>query len=205
MPNSNLTRWAGLAYLLAGVSLIIQQLYALAAPDPTTGGWVAVHTLGYFGLALGLLGLPGIYAAQKEQVRRLGLVGFLLAFIGNALTGGPAFLNTYLVPVLTRQAPEVLAPTGPLFTGPAGLVILLSAVLVTLGFILFGISILRAGTLPRGAALLVILSSWFGLATAFSPLVFAIAGAVFGLASAWLGYAVWSGKRQMSPQANPAM
>jgi hypothetical protein len=30
----------------------------------------------------------------------------------------------------------------------------------------------------------------------FSPVVFAIAGAVFGVGNAWLGYAVWSGKRE---------
>jgi hypothetical protein len=30
----------------------------------------------------------------------------------------------------------------------------------------------------------------------FSPVVFAIAGAVFGVGNAWLGYAVWSGKHE---------
>lgn len=193
MPSSNLIRWGGLAALLAGVSLILQQLYALVAPDQTTSGWIAVHTLGYFGLAFGLLGQVAIYACQMNKVGRLGLTGFVLGFIGNGLTAGAAFMNTFIVPVLTAKAPDLVAPTGPLFTGPLGLVVLLSAVIVALGFILFGIATMRAGVLPRWAALIVILTSWFGLAAVFSPAVFAISGAVFGLGNAWLGYAVWSG------------
>jgi len=199
MSSSNLIRWCGLAAVLAGLSLILQQIYALVAPDPTTGGWVAVHTLGYFGLAIGLLGQIGVYVRQKDHVGQLGFFGFLLAFIGNVLTAGAAFLNTYIVPVLTVEAPALLGspPTdpGPLFGGPMGLVVLLSAVIVTIGFIMLGIATMRAGILPRPAALLVVLSSWFGLAAIFSPIVFAIAGAVFGLGNAWLGYALWSEKR----------
>jgi hypothetical protein len=190
--SNNLIRWSGLAYLLAGLSLIAQQIYELVGPDPTSPGWVAIHTLGYLGLALGLIGLVGIYLAQRNEVGRLGTIGFVLGFLGNALTIGAAFLNTFLVPVLTNAAPDLLSPAGPLFTGPMGMIILLSAVMVTLGFVLFGIATMRAGVLPRWAALLVTISAWFGLAAVFSPVAFAIGGILFGLGNAWLGYAVWS-------------
>ncbi|MGQ0602751.1 MAG: hypothetical protein ACT4QE_13785 [Anaerolineales bacterium] len=193
MSNSNLIRWSGLCAIIGGASLILQQLYALIAPDVTSGGWVAVHTLGYFGLAIGLLGQVGVYAVQRERVGRMGLIGFVLAFIGNGLTAGAAFLNTFIVPVLTARAPELIAPTGPLFTGPLGLMVLFSAVLVTVGFILLGIATARAGVLPPVAAWLVVATAWFGLAAVFSPIVFAIVGAMFGLANGWLGFAVWSG------------
>jgi hypothetical protein len=144
-----------------------------------------------------LLGFVGVYGAQMERVGRLGLAGFLVGFLGNGLTAAAAFMNTYIVPVLTAKAPDLVAPTGPLFMGPLGLVVLLSAVLVTLGFITFGIGTLRAGVLPRWGALLVVLTSWFGLAAVFSPAIFAISGAIFGLGNAWLGYAVWSGAREV--------
>ena len=203
MSSSNLIRWGGLAAVVGGVSLIAQQIYALVAPDPTSGGWVAVHTVGYIGLAFGLLGQVGLYARQMDKVARLGLIGFLLGFIGNGLTAGAAFMNAFIVPVLTTQAPDLIAPTGPLFTGPLGLIILLAAVSVTLGFILFGLATMRAGVLPRIAALLVVLSAWFGLAAVFSPIVFALGGIVFGLGNAWLGWAVWSGTTAES--LKPAM
>jgi hypothetical protein len=196
MLNSNLIRWGGLAAVIAGLSLIVQQLYALVAPDPTTAGWVAVHTLGYVGLSLGLLGQVSVYAAQMDKVGRLGLFGFILGFIGNGLTAGAAFMNTYIVPVLTTQAPDLIAPTGPLFMGPLGLMVLFSSVLVTIGFVMFGIATARAKVLPTPAAWLVVVTAWFGLAAIFSPVVFAIAGAVFGLGNAWLGFAVWSGARR---------
>jgi hypothetical protein len=196
MPTSNLIRWGGLAAVIAGVSLIIQQLYALALPDVTAGGWIAAHTLGYVGLSLGLLGQISVYAAQMDKVGRLGMIGFILAFIGNGLTAGAAFMNTYIVPVLTAQAPELIAPTGPLFRGPLGLMVLLSAVLVTAGFIMFGLATARAKVLPTPAAWLVVVTAWFGLAAVFSPAVFAIAGALFGLGNAWLGFAIWSGARR---------
>ena len=192
MSSSNLIRWGGLANLLAGLSLILLSIYDLAVPDITVPFRGVIHTIGYLGLSIGLFGLVSLYTIQMGEVGRMGLIGFILAFIGNIMTAGAAFLNAYVVPV---ASPELFEPTGPLFTGLAGLIILFSAVLVTVGFILFGIATMRAGVLPRWAALLVIISAWFGLAAAFSPIVFHIGGIVFGLGNAWLGAAVWSSAR----------
>jgi hypothetical protein len=187
-----LIRWGGLAAVFAGVSLIIQQFYALVAPDATAGGWIATHTLGYIGLAFGLLGQVSVWAAQRNQISNMGTIGFVLGFLGNALTIGAAFMNTFIVPVLATNAPELIAPTGPLFSGPLGMTVLLGSLLVTVGFIMFGITTARAKVLPSTAAWLVVFTAWFGMAALFSPIAFAIAGAVFGFANAWLGWAVWS-------------
>jgi hypothetical protein len=194
MSSSNLIRWGGLAAVFAGISLIVQQLYALVAPDPTTGGWIATHTLGYIGLAFGLLGQVSVYAVQRNHISQRGTIGFVLGFLGNALTIGAAFMNTFIVPVLTPRAPELLVPTGALFSGPLGLILLLSSFLVTIGFIMFGIATARAKVLPTGAAWLVVFTAWFGMAAIFSPVAFAIAGTIFGFANAWLGWDVWSKK-----------
>ena len=190
--GTNLIRWMGAFALFGGVSLVLQQGYELTVPDKTSGAWVAVHTLGYFGLAFGLLGLVGVYARQMEKVGRLGLTGFLLGFIGNGLTAGAAFMNTYIVPVLTTENPELLESSGPFFTGPLGLVLLLASLLVTIGYILLGVATARARVLPAMGAWLVVISSWFGIAPIFSPVAFAVGGIVFGLGNAWLGWAIWS-------------
>src|SRR5258708_6327083 len=134
MKTSNTLRWGGLAYLLAGLSLILQQGHEL-------------------------------------------------------LDGGAAFLNAFIKPV----APQLTSPGSPLFMGPAGLVILLAALLVTVGFILFGVSLWRAG-MWRLAALLVIVGSWFGLAAVFSTPLFDVGGILFGVGNAWLGLGLWSAK-----------
>jgi hypothetical protein len=106
-------------------------------------------------------------------------------------------MNTFIVPVFRAQARDLLgsppAEPGPLFGGPLGLFVLFSSVLVTLGFILLGVATARAGVLPTAAAWLVVVTAWFGIAAIFSPVVFAIAGALFGAGNAWLGWAIWSG------------
>lgn len=208
MSSPNLIRWSGLGLMLAGLFLVLQQVFALVSPDPTASGWVAVHTLGYFGLVFGLLGLVGAHSFQQDRMTRAGTIGFILAFIGNGLTAGAAFLNTFIVPVLTVEAPDLLgagpSDPGPLFGGPMGLVLLLAGLLVTAGFILFGIAIARAGVLPKWAAWVVVLTSWFGLTASFSPVVFGISGALFGVGSAGLGYGVWSGAALAAGQPKAA-
>jgi len=208
MSSSSLIRWSGLGLLLAGLFLVLQQVFALASPDPTGIGWVAVHTLGYFGLVFGLLGLVGAHSVQRDRISRAGTIGFILAFIGNGLTAGAAFLNTYIVPVLSTEAPDLLgagpSDPGPLFGGPMGMVLLLAGLLVTPGFILFGIATVRAGVLPKWAAWVVVLTSWFGLTASFSPELFGISGALFGLGSAGLGYGVWSGASEAAGRPKAA-
>ena len=63
-----------------------------------------VYTLAWL---LVLLGLPGLYAAQRGGMGRLGLAGFLTAFTGTyliAVTGNFGFL----APVVAKQSPAVL-------------------------------------------------------------------------------------------------
>jgi hypothetical protein len=68
---------------------------------------VAAHVVYTVAWLLVLLGLPGLYAAQRGGMGRLGLVGFLTAFTGTyliAVTGNFGFL----APVLAKCSPAVL-------------------------------------------------------------------------------------------------
>jgi hypothetical protein len=70
---------------------------------------VAAHVAYTLAWLLVLLGLPGLYAAQRSGMGRLGLAGFLTAFSGTyliAVTGNFGFL----APVLAKQSPAVLDP-----------------------------------------------------------------------------------------------
>jgi hypothetical protein len=70
-------------------------------------GLVAAHVLYTLSWLLVLLGLPGLYLAQRGAIGRLGSVGFLTAFLGTyliAVTGNFGFL----APVLAKQSPTVL-------------------------------------------------------------------------------------------------
>ena len=63
--------------------------------DASESRLVAAHVVYTLAWLLVLLGLPGLYAAQRGRMGRLGLVGFLIAFSGTyliAVTGNFGFL-----------------------------------------------------------------------------------------------------------------
>lgn len=154
--------------------------------------WLPAHAIGFVGFVFGMFGLFGLFARQLDAFGGLGVAAFILAFAGQTMTAGVVFFDSFLVPVLGRDAPSLLNTSGPIFMGPAGLVIIVAAILVTVGFIAFGAATLRAGLLPKGGAVLLILGSWFGIGPTISHYAFVAGGILFGLGSAWLGYAVWS-------------
>jgi hypothetical protein len=99
-----------------------------------------------------LLGLPGLYAAHRGGMGPLGLVGFLTAFSGTyliAVTGNFGFLP----PVLAKQSPLVLDSINQY--PPVVIINGLAAILFMIGFILFGIAMIRTAALPRWSGLLV--------------------------------------------------
>ena len=79
---------------------------------------------------------------------------------------------------------------------PLGLWELIAAsVIFSIGYILPGVAIGRAGVLPRGAGTLLAIG---GPVVAFSPpigvpAVLIVGHALFGLGLVWAGYALWSG------------
>ncbi len=206
MSSSNLFRWSGLAFLLAGIFLPLSWYVRFAEGDSSNPAtvmsalYVIEHTLAIIGVILTLLGLVGIYARQIRETGRTGLLGFVALFTGTALLGGLLFFEGYVVPAIAATTPSLHEET--LFNVPALLIpaIVLSACSL-LGFLLFGIAMMRANVLPRLAVLLFIIGG-----VLYSPgpsqlpwIVFTIGTTVVGIAQIWLGYALWSGQREQAP------
>jgi hypothetical protein len=206
MSSSKLFRLSGLAFLLAGILLPLSWYIRFAEGDSgnpatvTSALYMAEHTLAIIGVILMLLGLVGIYGRQIRETGRTGLVGFLALFTGTTLLGGLLFFEGYVVPAIAATMPSLHEET--LFNVPALLVpaIVLSAFNL-LGFIVFGIAMMRANVLPRLAALLFIIGG-----VLYSPgpnqlpwIVFTIGTTVAGIAQIWLGYALFSGQREQAP------
>ena len=191
---SNLLRWGGLAAMLSGALLIVFVSLMQAAPD------------GFFYLVILIL-LPlvvaiyGLHARQARQSGLLGRIGFVVALIG---TGGLAVLFAVVgvAETLFGFDPDGVATLGPL------LFVLFLAFMV--GIVLFGIATLRAGVLPRIAAVLFAFGPLAGLVLdlltgAFfdeeaTPWGLYIGNAAFAVGLIWLGYAVWSGRGAASDQ-----
>ncbi len=197
MKSSNLIRWGGAAAMLGGVLFVVSALLILAVDlssygEAVTTGTFTVHAVLFMlAAALLLLGLVGLYASHSEAAGAFGLVGFLFAFFGTAFALGLNWAETFAVPVLAQAAPELLAegPSGRLAYGFA-----LSFPLFSLGWLLFGIALLRARVYPRVAAVLFII----GALLTFVPVPGF--GIVLGVAVTWLGYALFSGKATIAEQ-----
>jgi hypothetical protein len=205
----NLTRLAGIPALLAGVSYVIVGLFhpPHIASSATTTSWQLVHIAACAMAFLGLLGMAGLYARQAPKVGRLGLVGYILLSLWFALVLGFSFVEAFIVPQMASTSPEFVEAWMGMFAGPGGdfdLGVLptlwgLSAPLLILGGLLFGVATFRARILPRLA----------GLLLAFSTVVAPVAGLLpneaqpkiaipMGIALVWLGYSLMAERRTES-------
>ena len=75
---------------------------------PLSPVWIPLNLLQLFGVILLLLALVGFYARQAAVAGGLGLVGFLVAFLGTAMFAGTGWSNAFNPPVVARTNPEVM-------------------------------------------------------------------------------------------------
>jgi hypothetical protein len=196
-----LLRWSGLVLVAGGLLLVVAT--ALHPSRETTATilqaevrLVAAHVLFTLSSLLILLGLPGLYGAESVRMGRLGLVGFLLSFLGTMLIAVSGNFG-FIAPVLAAESPAtidainlylpVVALNGVAFGG------------FVVGFVLFGMAMAKTATFPRASGVLVAVGApsqvfGFALAQTVSPALWTIAilGSVaLGAGLAWPGYQLW--------------
>jgi hypothetical protein len=175
-----LIRGSGLLAIAAGASTVLAPL--IHPESPQDAAWVPVHVLHFATLMAVQLALVGIFARQLGRAGRLGLAGFLATFVGTAMS--------------IMEGREHLFSHDFGQGTPVGLwQLILTALVFTIGSILLGVAIFRAGVLPRGAGVLLAVG---GPIVAFSPpigilAVMIVGHALFGVGLAWSGYALWTG------------
>ena len=175
----------------------------------TTGAWAIITTLKTVMCLLFLIGITGLYARQVERAGWLGLAGFLLLTLSWWLQTAFVFAEAYIFPPLATTAPKFVDGTlGALAAGRASEVDLAALPAIyslgvglpyMLGGLLFGIATLRAGILPRWPAVLLAVAAVLTPAAALLPhAIQRLAAIPVGLALAWLGYALWSERREQA-------
>ena len=107
-----LLRWSGLALVAGGLLMIVATVLHPSRETPATiveaeVRLVAAHALLTLSYLLVLLGLPGLYGAASVRMGRLGLVGFLLAFLGTMLIAVSGNFG-FLAPVLAAESPQTI-------------------------------------------------------------------------------------------------
>jgi hypothetical protein len=206
MTPTMLGRSAGLAAILAGLSYVLVGLLhpPNALASVTTGTWAFVHVLACTTGLAGIYGMAGLYVRQAEQSGWLGLIGFVLPSVWLAIVLCFSFVETLLLPVLATEAPQVVDALMRMFTEPVTNIDLgplptlwnLSGGLYILGGLAFGIATFRADVLPRWAGALLAFGTGIAPVAALLPFDYQTKITIpVGLALAWMGYALWSGKR----------
>jgi hypothetical protein len=196
--NQRLLRWSGMALVVAGPLIVAA---ALLHPSRETAATimasesrlVAAHVLFTLYGVLVMLGLPGLYAAHRGGMGRLGLTGFLVAMLGTYLIAVTGYFG-FMAPVLAKEAPATLDSTiqYPPVVVSSGL----AAISFIVGYALFGIAMTRTATLPRLAGVLVAVGGpihllSFGISQLVSTAVWVVAvigAASLGSGLAWAGY-----------------
>jgi hypothetical protein len=171
MPALTWARVWGAGAMLGGAIWILMLALTAARPAESERGPGALMPLLFAAMLCFVGGAVGIQARQWRRVGRLGLVTLVLAVAGVAATVGGR------VAVDTGVAPASVFAAGV-------------AVLV-LSFVLFGITTLAAGVLPRGAASLLVLGTLLLAVFNFGDARIWL-GVPFGLAWPWLGNSLWS-------------
>jgi hypothetical protein len=178
----------------------------------TTGAWAIITRLKTLMCLLFLLGVAGIYARQASRAGRLGVAGVLLFGLSWALQTAFVFAETFILPLLATDAPQFVDGVLGISYGRASEVDLgalpalyaLVGILYMLGGLLLGIATFRAGILPRRAAgLLAVTATLTPAAALFPHEIQRLAGVPMGLALAWLGYALWSERREQVSEPVP--
>jgi hypothetical protein len=215
MNTKNLIRWAGVSAMVAGICYVVVGMFhpPNAVSSVTTTEWAIVHTLAIAMSFFGLLGMTGIYARQVKESGRLGLAGYLLFSLWLVLIMGFTFTEVLILPLLATAAPVFVEGWMGMLNGSAGTMNLgalstvwpLTAPVYMLGGLLFGIATIRAGILSRWAAGLLAAGTVLAPIAALLPLELQPKMAVpVGIALAWLGYALWSERREPAAQPVPA-
>jgi hypothetical protein len=113
--------------------------------------WTPLNLAGLVSTLFITLGFPAFSFYKRPHPDRPGSAGLVVAFTGLILFTGIQYYETLLWPAAASADPGLVGVTGALVSGDTGVAagLLVSGILLGAGYILFGISALRAGTLPK--------------------------------------------------------
>ena len=185
MALSPLSRRAGVLSLTAAILIVLSEIMRLAlsrllGPDwATTPAYTLTYSVALLGMGSLLLAVTAIYTRESAALGKVGLIGYLTAFLGTMMVAGDWWFEAFAIPKLATQAPEVLdlPPSGSVLVGA-----IVTVGLYTVGWTLFGFAALRARAFPRAAALLLLAGGLAGPLALSTPYQIPLA-----IAIGWIG------------------
>jgi hypothetical protein len=186
MSDSPLFRLAGpiaaaTGALVAAVHFAMQVVYdrtdVLASVFDPAFRTLSIAYAGTFSLML--ITLVAVYGRHARSAGTFGVVGLCAAIIGTMNLGADMWFEAFGAPWLVEVAPQLfVVDKAPIWV--AGY--LSSYLLFALGWMLFGLSCLRARVFPAAISVAIVLSGLVGFWAAMPPF-----GAPLGIALAALG------------------
>jgi hypothetical protein len=188
-------RLGGAALIVSGVcSALFWVLAALLGTFAGAGvvqrlSWVPAQALHVVGAMLSIFGFMSLYAVERRETGLVGLVGFVLATVGNTLFLADGLVALAIFPALATNAPALLMPSGAMNQGGVLVLFIAIAAINMVGQVLFGFVTWRAAVFPRAAAVLLVAGGLlFNLPPGPLPLIILAFGGVLWSAGAfWLG------------------
>lgn len=107
--------------------------------------WAPLYSIALAGAVLSALGLPAIFAAQRERSVRLTLVGYVGTFVALVMLNvGEGVIEGFVKPYLVTHG-------GIPKEDPTGLVVYFTVAFLftAVGLICLGVAVIRARVLPR--------------------------------------------------------
>ena len=155
--------------------------------------WLVIHSLFAVSIIFGLLGTTALYAVTALRTRGLGLLGYVLLFVGMMMIFGLDYYEVLIAPFLALRYPDVIIDYGPGDTmGMVAVAFPVSGLLTVLGYALLGMAWKRARVLPKGVAIALIVTALafgVGLSPVGSFFVAQITAALFGASLVAVGVA----------------
>lgn len=183
MNSASLYRMSAVAGVTGGGAIVVLDLAQIVTDIPQA-------TLGIVELPITLLilfALPGLYLVQAMRAGATGLLGFVLTFAGVALGMGHFYLMAFVRGTVSERWPEATdaVSSAARVVAPAELLTFV------LGWILFGVTTMRAGVLPRIPAALLVVGVVLVLVRPLLPIDGPVGGVVIGIGVAWLSAALY--------------
>lgn len=203
MSESSLSRYAGQIALATGAGFALVDLARLAYQR--SGDLLTMMAAPFFRLANGAyfvafvglaVGLIALHERLAPRIGRFGLAAFLVALAGTMTQGGNMWFDGFAGPWLAEVAPQAIdsEKTITLVVGA-----LAAYVLFALGWMLFGIALLRARVVPVLIPLAVIVAGALGFQSGLPPF-----GVPIGVAVAALGaHLIHAGRQARAGSIGP--
>ena len=189
MVESPLSKQAGPVAVIAGGLFALAHLGQFLVADRSdlaammTDPIFVVFSAAYFmAFPLLLIALVALYWRQAGQAGVFGAVAFCTALTGTVALAGDMWFDAFAVPWLVQVAPAVVGADRSGSLMMAGW--LVSVVLFSLGWVLFGLASFRSRAVPRASSIAVAVGGLIGFKAATAPW-----GVALGLAVAAVG--VW--------------